>query len=312
MYKESAACRLADISNRLTEQFGAKFGADKIQLLPNKPVPTPTPSHLHCPSTRPTRSNPITDPARVKRGQVERDSLDKSRVYIQIVEVTPYFTPEELLIRKTPFSRSFDLSTPVHTTPSPPPILSRSCSLRSRFRRTARFMYETPFVKEGKKMGSMEVHTTLNWFINQVIIVINHRPHTAHAHAHDMTQDQYKRQTIVKTSHAFPSMHKRVPIVSKEEVRTAPLPNVDEVSGTVATDWFEQTTTQIILSPIETARDLIRGRSEALQKELSSTSPNTKTLQIVLQGSVLLRTDSRMSCVVCRARVMCVSRVLCL
>jgi hypothetical protein len=43
---------------------------------------------------------------------VERDSLDKSRVYIQIVEVTPYFTPEELLIRKTPFSRSFDLSTP--------------------------------------------------------------------------------------------------------------------------------------------------------------------------------------------------------
>jgi hypothetical protein len=43
VYKESAACRLADISNRLTEQFGAKFGADKIQLLPNKPVPTPTP-----------------------------------------------------------------------------------------------------------------------------------------------------------------------------------------------------------------------------------------------------------------------------
>ena len=39
--KESAACRLADISNRLTEQFGAKFGADKIQMLPNKPVPTP-------------------------------------------------------------------------------------------------------------------------------------------------------------------------------------------------------------------------------------------------------------------------------
>jgi hypothetical protein len=81
-------------------------------------------------------------------------------------------------------------------------------------------MYETPFVKEGKKMGSMEVRTTLNWFTNQVMIVINRRPHTAHAHAHDMTQDQYKRQTIVKTSHAFPSMHKRVPIVSKEEVRS--------------------------------------------------------------------------------------------
>jgi len=46
---------------------------------------------------------------------------------------------------------------------------------------------------------------------------------------------------------------------------------------------------QIILTPIETARDLIKGRCEALRKELSSTSPNTKTLQIVLQGSVLLR-----------------------
>jgi hypothetical protein len=174
VYKESAACRLADISNRFTEQFGAKFGADKIQLLPNKPV--------------------------------ERDTLDKGRLYIQIVEVTPYFSPDELSVRKTPFSRNFDLT---------------------------RFMYETPFVKEGKKMGSME--------------------------------DQYKRQTIVKTSHAFPSMHKRVSIVSKEE---------------------------IILTPIETARDLIRGRSEALQKELSSGSPNTKTLQIVLQGSVLLQVNA--------------------
>ena len=45
-----------------------------------------------------------------------------------------------------------------------------------------------------------------------------------------MTQDQYKRQTIVKTSHAFPSMHKRVPIVSKEEVRHPPS-HVAEVSG---------------------------------------------------------------------------------
>jgi hypothetical protein len=51
---------------------------------------------------------------------VERDALDKSRVYIQIVEVTPYFTPEELLVRKTPFSRSFDLSThpPIAHTPT--------------------------------------------------------------------------------------------------------------------------------------------------------------------------------------------------
>jgi hypothetical protein len=95
---------------------------------------------------------------------VERDALDKSRVYIQIVEVTPYFTPEELLVRKTPFSRSYDLSThpPIAHTPPALAYPSRSFSLRSPVRRTARFMYETPFVKEGKKMGSMEVHTTLH------------------------------------------------------------------------------------------------------------------------------------------------------
>jgi len=169
IYKESAAVRLADISNNLTEQFGRKFGRERIVLLPNKPV--------------------------------ERETLDKDKLYIQIVETAEYLDPDELQTRVTPFERVFNIN---------------------------RFYFETPFVMEGKKMGNME--------------------------------DQYKRKTVLTTELPFPCLRKRVPIIDKKEY---------------------------ILTPIETSIDLLNSRVQALHHEVSSASPNSKTLQIVLQGSVL-------------------------
>jgi len=78
-------------------------------------------------------------------------------------------------------------------------------------------------------------------------------------------EDQFKRRTILTTAEPFPGMKKRQPIVSKEE---------------------------IVLTPIETSIDLIRSRVQALQHEATSPFPNTKTLQIVLQGSVLLQVNA--------------------
>jgi dedicator of cytokinesis protein 6/7/8 len=73
---------------------------------------------------------------------------------------------------------------------------------------------------------------------------------------------QYKRKTILKTSKAFPTLLKRLHVTSKDE---------------------------IILTPIENAIETINGRKDALQTELGRSPPNTKLLQINLQGAVLAR-----------------------
>ncbi len=46
---------------------------------------------------------------------------------------------------------------------------------------------------------------------------------------------------------------------------------------------------QMSLTPIETSTEIIEGRVNALKNEVESPNTSTKTLQIVLQGSVLLR-----------------------
>jgi hypothetical protein len=140
-------------------------------------------------------------------------------------------------------------------------------------------MYETPFVMEGKKMGSMEVRTALSYETSMRAC----HSLTAHGNVGSIQAPDHREDVACFPLHAQAHSHHlqgggthgcwcRI----AERIEDA-LPD-------------PRTSQQIILSPIETARDLIKGRSEALQKELSSTSPNTKTLQIVLQGSVLLRT----------------------
>ncbi|KAL6054781.1 dedicator of cytokinesis protein 7 isoform X5 [Balamuthia mandrillaris] len=91
-------------------------------------------------------------------------------------------------------------------------------------------------------------------------------PFTKSGKAHsDKMGEQYKRKTVLTTKKAFPYVKSRLPVLNKEE---------------------------IILSPIENAIDLIRGRCEALRMELDVAAPSTKTLQQVLQGSVLVQVNA--------------------
>lgn len=71
--------------------------------------------------------------------------------------------------------------------------------------------------------------------------------------------DTGKLKTIFTTTHAFPFVVKRIPVESSVAIR---------------------------LSPIEAAIELLQGRITALKVEIEATRPNSKTLQIVLQGSV--------------------------
>jgi len=90
-------------------------------------------------------------------------------------------------------------------------------------------------------------------------------PFTKSGKAHGDLADQCKRKTILRTSKAFPFVKTRLPIVDKKEV---------------------------VLEPIETAIELVEGRIVALRTELDTTPPNTKTLQQVLQGSVLVTVNA--------------------
>lgn len=74
------------------------------------------------------------------------------------------------------------------------------------------------------------------------------------------TAEQWMRRTILTTEHCFPYILKRVPVRSRREV---------------------------VLSPIEIAVEMMQARIEKLQLEVSRNPPDSKTLQQVLQGSVL-------------------------
>lgn len=75
--------------------------------------------------------------------------------------------------------------------------------------------------------------------------------------------EQAKKKTILSVGQCYPFVLKRLRVVKE----------VAEV-----------------LSPIQTSTEIIEERCRATQQEISAIPPNPKTLQIVLQGSVLLRT----------------------
>ncbi len=64
----------------------------------------------------------------VFRAQVTVGDLDPEHAYIQITHVEPYLLPEDLERRKTKFERTNNIS---------------------------RFVFETPFTKEGKSRGDV-------------------------------------------------------------------------------------------------------------------------------------------------------------
>lgn len=96
------------------------------------------------------------------------------------------------------------------------------------------FMYETPFTKDGKARGQIE--------------------------------EQYKRRTVLTTSHSFPYVKKRILVVyhNKEEV----------------------------LTPIEVAIDEMLHKVSDLQAVVSQQIPDVKKLQLKLQGSVSVQVNA--------------------
>ena len=74
------------------------------------------------------------------------------------------------------------------------------------------------------------------------------------------TAEQWMKRTILVTEHSFPYALKRVPVRSRRDV---------------------------VISPIEIAIEAMQGRTEKLRLEVIRKPPDVKTLQQVLQGSVL-------------------------
>lgn len=84
---------------------------------------------------------------------------------------------------------------------------------------------------------------------------------TGKKYSDDITEQQ-KKKTILEVELSFPYVIKRLSVIRQSEE---------------------------ILSPIQTSTELIEERCQALTGEINSIPPNSKTLQIILQGSVLLR-----------------------
>ncbi|OXB80791.1 UNVERIFIED_CONTAM: hypothetical protein H355_010557 [Colinus virginianus] len=90
-----------------------------------------------------------------------------------------------------------------------------------------RFMYTTPFTMDGRPRGELS--------------------------------EQYKRNTILTTMHAFPYIKTRINIIQKEE---------------------------FVLTPIEVAIEDMRKKTQELTAATNQEPPDAKMLQMVLQGSV--------------------------
>ncbi|VDO33129.1 unnamed protein product [Haemonchus placei] len=95
---------------------------------------------------------------------VVRTSLQASKAYLQITYLEPYFEKWERRRRPTPFERSHKLK---------------------------RFMYATPFTRDGKAHGDLK--------------------------------DQYKRRTILTTLHSFPYVKTRIRVVEREQKVLEPI-----------------------------------------------------------------------------------------
>jgi len=90
-------------------------------------------------------------------------------------------------------------------------------------------------------------------------------PFTPSGKAHGETAEQYKRKTILTTEKPFPFVLKRLRVIDKQD---------------------------ITLTPIENSIEVLEKRCQSFRTELEAIPPNPKTLQIVLQGSVLLQVNA--------------------
>ena len=85
IYKENGATRLDGITERLSDQFSAKIAKENIHFVSNI--------------------------------NFERSSMQVGHLYIQLVSVEPYLTPEELEAKPTLFQQHFNVTTFIYETP---------------------------------------------------------------------------------------------------------------------------------------------------------------------------------------------------
>jgi len=103
-----------------------------------------------------------------------------------------------------------------------------------------------------------------NYNINRFIFSTPYtKSTTGKAHA-EAVKDQWKRKTVLTTESQFPYLKRRLLVINKQEID---------------------------VTPLENSIESIVGRTEVILKEVRSSNPTTKTLQPVLQGSILAKVN---------------------
>lgn len=110
-------------------------------------------------------------------------------------------------------------------------------------------------------------------------------PFTLDGRAHGDLHEQYKRKTILTTSHAFPYIKTRINVIHKEEVWTALLWEVRKLPPDRFSKYFSSSL-QIILMPMEVAIEDMQKKTQELAFATHQDPADSKMLQMVLQGCV--------------------------
>jgi len=113
---------------------------------------------------------------------------------------------------------------------------------------------------------SWEMKDRISYFDrnNNLTRFIFETPFTQDGGTHGGVEEQYKRKTILTTELPFPYIKKRLLVVNKQEEE---------------------------LEPIENSIETLVSQTQKLTLELKNKPPNTKSLQSLLQGSILLQVN---------------------
>ena len=105
-------------------------------------------------------------------------------------------------------------------------------------------------------------------------------PFTKDGRAHGDLREQYKRKTILTTSHAFPYIKTRLLIIAKDSVRYSKL-----ICAYLRSKYIKLFM-QADLTPIEVAIEDIQKKTKELNLALKQEPLDAKMLQMVLQGCI--------------------------
>lgn len=118
--------------------------------------------------------------------------------------------------------------------------------------------YFTGLELEKRKHSAFEKSTNVDAFVFET-------PFTLSGKARGSVGEQWKKKTVLKAAKPFPNLQKRILIISKEEYD---------------------------VSPIEVAIEALQERCNKLSAAISSSTPDAKAIQLLLQGSVRLQVNS--------------------